>query len=645
MKSTATITETTPLRLTKDIMRRIIIYSNLFLTFYVGKNESESDRLIGNMFFNTLSIGGIVLSLIHYRFLYKITDLHYCHETGTLTVYHGGQITSVLVVLVNFLKIIYFEFIESTGDGIITKAEQFLIFFNILGIYICYTKTLTYDYRRGVIWYQLLTLNHRIEYFSILTIFLGVSFFMPEQLIESTFKLCLIGIVLFAFRKIKNKGVHKDLDAEFLDKVSNLYFIYFFITVVTYFNLQDILTNGIDAITEIYEKKHRYYNVPLLLGILCVRYKFYLRLKIVIAHTTFTDFDRELTNPEIFQYQPPLVAVRNDSHMINFFINNVVLITDISHVTIFKKDYSFKKTFLTSMMEESSAIRDKMQQFQLKNLKLSEDEKELDELNKKEEEEEEEDNEKEEANNKLINTLKNKKVFTFFKAVYMKTFIYIFENFEFFFRIILQIICTIYIFQKTNIIYPSESKTFQRTVNFPIIMVITFWNLFTCKVYDHYYLKNLSIFVVIPTLFLAEGLKVYFYFVNKKTTKSSFEKLEDIMISLFTIHTFLLIYSTKSNKIKNVFMMKLELMAKRFKHDLKVRNKKFEAFSLVLKTFIKGYGHYAICSFGIGSAMFEASLFDIILIILSLNFILKRRLNRMKWFKYILYIDFLILSK
>lgn len=644
-------TETSSLNLKKDIIRRIVIYTNLFLTFYIGKNEAESDRLIGDPLFNFLSISSIIVSLIHYRQMYKITDLNYSHQKEELIVSHGGQVTSILVMIINFIRLAIFGFFEKHSDGRLTGEELTLIMFNILGVYICYSNNLTFDYRRGIFWDRILTINHRFEYFAILIIFLGVSFFMPEQLIESTFKLCLIGIVLFAFRKIKDKGVHKDLDAEFLDKVSNLYYIYFAIAVVTYFNLQDILSNGIEAISEIYEKKIQYYYVPLFLGILCIRYKFYLRLKLVILHATFNNFPRDMPPEEIFQFEPVMVITRAKSYTVQYFIDNLTSIMDISHSSIFRRNYSFKKSFLSKIMAESTAIRERMQLKQLKMLKIHEEdelkngEKKVKKKNTWEEKEEIEEEKENEKKGKIFNKLKKKKFFSFFSAIYMKCFVTIFENFEFFFRFTLQILCIVYVYQKTNIDYPNDTKTFMRVVNFPIIMVITFWNIFTCKVYDKFYLKNFSIFVVIPTLFLQEALNVYFYIVNKERDRSTFEKIEDILISLFTIHTFLLIYSIKNNKMKNVFMMKIEIMVKRFKQDLKSRNKNLEAFSYLIQTFVKSYGHYLICSFGIAGAMFEASVLDIILIVLSLNFITKKTLNQSMWFKYIMYIDFLILAK
>lgn len=612
--------------LIKDILRRIVIYANLFLTFYVGKNESESDRLVKNKWFNILSVSVIILSLVHYKRMYTITDIHYCHDNGTLTVSHGGQITSVIIAVTNIVKIVYFGYTDKgSGDGEMTYAEGVFCVCNLLGIGICYIKMLKFDYTRGVFWHKILIYNHMVEYFVILIIFFGISFFMPEQLIESTFKLCLIGIVLVSFRDNKSKLGIKDIDAEFLEKVSNLYFIYFAISVIAYFHLQDLLSNGIEAFTEIYEKKDNYYIVPFLLGILCTRYKFYFKLKTLIYHTTFNDFDCDHSTAEIFLYLPSKPRVTPDSMAIKYFMTNLLDIMQIGVRDISEKSKDF---FMNNIENECPLFKDKLRQLRASNRKL--DPKNPENKLKK---------------NKFLRRLKARKTVTFFQSIYMSMAINIFDNFEFIFRFVLQILCTVYIYKKTCFNYSHDVKTFMRVINFPIILVITFWNLFSSKVYDHAYLKNFSIFVVIPVLFLQEALNVYFYLINRNRSKSAFEKLEDFLISLFTIHIFLLISSIRKNKIKNTFMMKIENTIIRFKQDLKFKNANFEAFILVLKTIAKSWAPYIICSFGIAIAMFEASILDIFLIMVSLNFILEKNLNKMKWLSYILYIDFLILSK
>lgn len=54
---------------------------------------------------------------------------------------------------------------------------------------------------------------------------------------------------------------------------------------------------------------------------------------------------------------------------------------------------------------------------------------------------------------------------------------------------------------------------------------------------------------------------------------------------------------------------------------------------------------YLLCSCGIATGLFEATIFDMGLMILSLAFIVKTEVNRKDWMKYIMYLDGLILLK
>lgn len=97
----------------------------------------------------------------------------------------------------------------------------------------------------------------------------------------------------------------------------------------------------------------------------------------------------------------------------------------------------------------------------------------------------------------------------------------------------------------------------QRWANFPIVVVFTFWNLFTCKIWDVDYLKTFAVVIIIPALFLLELWNAYLYLAKRLVKKGGLERVEDFMISLFTIHTFFLVTSSKKGlmKTKNQFMV------------------------------------------------------------------------------------------
>ena len=207
-------------------------------------------------------------------------------------------------------------------------------------------------------------------------------------------------------------------------------------------------------------------------------------------------------------------------------------------------------------------------------------------------------------------------------------------------------ICTAFIYQKTQAEYSDDFKLMMRWANFPIVIVFTFWSLFTCKIWDFDYLRNFSVVIIIPALFLLELWNAYLYIIKQKTEKTGLEKIEDFMISLFTIHTFFLIMSSKkqSLKNKNQFMVQLDLVLKRFKIQVKKYDRTFFKLSYMIRKNSK-HLRYFLCSLGIATGLFEATIFDLILMILSLAYIIKKNVNRRSWLNYILYLDFLILMK
>lgn len=137
------------------------------------------------------------------------------------------------------------------------------------------------------------------------------------------------------------------------------------------------------------------------------------------------------------------------------------------------------------------------------------------------------------------------------RIFYMKSFIWMSHNFEIIFRIVVQLICTAFIYSKTQAEYSDDFKLMMRWANFPIVIVFTFWNLFTCKIWDFDYLRNFSVLIIIPTLFLLELWNAYLYVTKRNLQKAGLGRIEDFMISLFTIHTFFLIQSSKKEKLMN----------------------------------------------------------------------------------------------
>jgi hypothetical protein len=228
----------------------------------------------------------------------------------------------------------------------------------------------------------------------------------------------------------------------------------------------------------------------------------------------------------------------------------------------------------------------------------------------------------------------------------MKAFIWMSENFEIIFRVIVQLTCTIFIYQKTQAEYSDDFKLMMRWANFPIVIVFTFWCLFTCKIWDYDYLRNFSVVIIIPSLFLLELWNAYLFVIKRERTKGGLEKIEDFMISLFTIHTFFLVMSNKKGKMKtkNQFMVHMDLILKRFKVQVKKYDRTFFKISYMLKKNTK-HIRYLLCSWGMATGLFEATLFDLGFMFIYLAFIVKTEVNRYDWLKYILYLDGLILMK
>lgn len=127
----------------------------------------------------------------------------------------------------------------------------------------------------------------------------------------------------------------------------------------------------------------------------------------------------------------------------------------------------------------------------------------------------------------------------------MNAFVYTFSNTEIVVRVIVQIASALMIYSKTATIYPAEDKILMRVTSLPIILVFIFWTIFSCKISDLVYLKNFSVIVIIPILFFLEILNSYMFFIGRLQPKRGLDRIENLMISLITLHTLLVF-----NKLK-----------------------------------------------------------------------------------------------
>lgn len=100
---------------------------------------------------------------------------------------------------------------------------------------------------------------------------------------------------------------------------------------------------------------------PLALFVLSVRYKFYLEVQSIIAHTSFNSFNYWLNSEEVLHTTIKRPTVTTKSFMINYFIPNMLKILRINYNDVFNKNSSFKKkSIVAEIMKKSQAIRDKM---------------------------------------------------------------------------------------------------------------------------------------------------------------------------------------------------------------------------------------------------------------------------------------------
>jgi hypothetical protein len=99
----------------------------------------------------------------------------------------------------------------------------------------------------------------------------------------------------------------------------------------------------------------------MVLVILCIRYTFYIQLKSLVVHTTYTDYSHSLEADKIFSTFKKKLVVRNKDLIVSYFFENVMKILKINANDIFTKDNSFKPSILRNIMSSSLPIREKMQ--------------------------------------------------------------------------------------------------------------------------------------------------------------------------------------------------------------------------------------------------------------------------------------------
>ena len=274
----------------------------------------------------------------------------------------------MLAFAANCYKICYFEYGGEGSEVGFKSSSVSLLTLSALNIVISFVPTLTFDTIRGRVWYKIIKLNERIQYLLLIFFFIFCSFGSGQQIVESIFKLCLIGIVLTSFQKMKDS---RKASPKFVTKISKLWYIYILMSLVLFFNVINFLIGGnLEGYVLMYEtlneRKHIY---PLILGILSIRYSFYAQLKSLIQHTTYNDFSQSLEAEEVFTTFKEKPNVYKSNLIVSYFFANVMKILKINATDIFSKDNSFKKSFLHKIMSTSVAIREKLQELQSNRVK------------------------------------------------------------------------------------------------------------------------------------------------------------------------------------------------------------------------------------------------------------------------------------
>lgn len=711
-----------------------------------AKIAQESEVLTTNMYYSTLVYLSVFLSMLHFKRSFSLRQLEFSHQRDQLVIYQAGRLTSLLCLAANGAKVCYYE-MRTEGSLIGVKNRSVMLLgCNLANVVVSFLPALSFHSVKGRVWYRLIKLNEKLQYPLIILLFIFCSFGLSEPLVESIFKMCFSGIVLTSFRKINTS---RRINLKFIDKISGLWLVFAALAIVLYFSVVRIVSAEQKyAILIMYEGlEEQKFVFPLALFVLSVRYRFYLQVKSIIAHTSFNNFSHWLNSEEVLHTTIKRLSVAPGSLTVRYFIPNMLRILRISYTDIFNRNGSFRKSSpVSAIMKDSAAVRDRMLQVQrdrvkeqhLKKLETVKEKilatqntlasqaaisqsflhskKSLSEIESPqmqrqstsqssnlfasllqsqklpanqvirevdEEDELEERIMEESINISLDQSLKSDKsvgsqgsqakdilgtkensfiarertlgsfkrpliqrIWSNIKLVYMRTFVWTFENTELVVRVIVQLASALMVYTKTATVYSAEEKILMRVTSLPIIVVFAFWTLFSCKVSDIVYLKNFSVVLIIPVLFILEILNSYMFFIGRLQPKRGLDRIENLMISLITLHTLLLFNKLKglSNRITNDFMVDLDLKVKNYKSKLEERSRTLFKLSCLFQMSSWGI-RCAICTGILITALFEATVGDAVLALVCLHLILKPKVYRKDWLKKILVLDGLIFVK
>jgi hypothetical protein len=347
----------------------MLIYGTLILTLMNAKIASESEKLTTNTYYTILVLLTVFLSMLHFQRSFTMRQLQFSHQKDQLVVYQGGRLTSLLSLVANGAKLCLFE-MRTEGSLIGVRNRVFLLVgFNLINVAFAFMPSLSYNSVKGRMWYQLIKINEKIQYPLIILLFIFCSFGLNEPLIESIFKMCFSVIVLTSFRKI---NASKRINLKFIDKITNLWIVFAILVILLFFSAVKIVSADQKyAILIMYEGlEESKFMYPLILFILSIRYKFYLQVKSIIAHTSYNNFSYWLNSEEVLHTTIKRQVVSPNSHTVGYFIPNMLRILRINYNDIFNKNNSFKKSSpVSAIMKKSQAIRDRMLQVQKERVK------------------------------------------------------------------------------------------------------------------------------------------------------------------------------------------------------------------------------------------------------------------------------------
>ena len=621
------------LNLVMDMVHTSVLYTTLYFTFKVGKQMATPKSTLDNFLYTTFLMSSPIINLIHFAKLHSIKKLNYSHGKDILIVTLSGRWTSVAMASINTFKLFYFYSCYKYEYS--TKIYQsILVTLNFTSLYFCWCRNFEVGSVKGMIYYKLTKLFETAEGFLILFMFLSFMYFNPDPIIKSFFKLCLLVIVMIYVRRAKRI---KD-SPQFFGTISGLYPMFFVATIFSFFNFNQLILHHFRDIKEIYEVNDHYFIFTLILGVLCVRFSFHVKMKLLLAHICFTNFKQSMSIEEMLLHLVPRSLVNYKSFFCRYFLDKLVIILDISVRRIFNKDYTFRKSFISSLMRQSAAVRVKMHRMQ----EIKQGSKAIDA-------------EKHRARalghrKHPVLLWKEEKSYWYksmLKSIFQFMIVKSYENFEIIFRIILQIACTFYVYKRTELTYNQDLADIMviRLTNFPIMLVFTFWVLVSTKINDKIYLERLALWLIIPTFLCLEIWDLYSGCTQTENILlGKYQMIEDVLISLFIIHTLFLVLASHEQKIRSSFLIKLTLKVKHYRARLKHKKSWFIIFE-VLYNKMAGFVKYFFCCCMIACALLEVSVFDFLVIFVSVRAITNLEMNGKAWFHYIFKIDIFILTK